>query len=97
MACNLLGGWCQRVEKIRKYGFASLVVFGDEPNLTIQGCWLFRGQEIPQEMKECDDYEQYVWRKADLNSDAEKSLISNFWTWSGDFGGKKFAQGKIFK
>jgi elongation factor 1-gamma len=97
MTCNLVNGFFQRVEKLRKYGFGSVVIFGDEPKLEIGSCWLFRGTEIPPEMQECDDAEHYTWRKADVKDEATKNLISSYWSWEGDFGGKKFNQGKIFK
>lgn len=98
MTCNLVGGFFQRVEKLRKYGFGSVVIFGDEPNLDIGSCWLFRGQDIPAEMQECDDAPHYTWRKADVKDEATRKLISAYWAWEGDFGsGRKFNQGKIFK
>jgi len=99
MTCNLLGGWIQRLDKLRKYGFGSLAIFGEEPKLSISGCWLFRGADVPQEMRETDDYEQYTWRKADLNDVATRELVNDFWAWDGSFGGSnnQFNQGKIFK
>lgn len=50
MTCNLVGGFLQRVERLRKYGFGSVVIFGEEPKLAIGSCWLFRGQDIPNEV-----------------------------------------------
>jgi len=97
MTANLLGGFIQRLDKLRKYGFGSLIIFGDEPNLEVSVCFLFRGKDIPQEMIECDDSEHYNWRKADTNDPATRELINDFWAWDGSFGGRKFNQGKIFK
>lgn len=50
MTANLLGGFIQRLDKLRKYGFGSLVIFGDEPNLSVTVCFLFRGKDIPAEV-----------------------------------------------
>jgi elongation factor 1-gamma len=98
MTLNLLGGFIQRLDKLRKYGFGSLCIFGaNEPPFEIGCCWLFRGTEIPAEMKECDDAEHYNWKKADTNDSATRQLINDYFTWEGSFGGKKFNQGKIFK
>jgi len=99
MTCNLIGGFCQRLDKVRKYGFGSLIIFGEEPKLEIGTCWLFRGLDVPLEMKEVDDYEQYNWKKADLSDAATRELINDYWAWDGSFGGtnKKIDQGKIFK
>jgi len=64
MTCNLIGGFSQRLDKLRKYGFGSLIIFGEEPKLEISTCWLFRGLNVPLEMQEVDDYEQYNWKKS---------------------------------
>jgi len=99
MTSNLLSGYIQRVEKLRKYGFGSLIIFGEEPSLEIGVCFLVRGQELPAEMLEADDTEHYSWRKANLDDSATRELINDFFAWDGNFGGrpKKFNQGKIFK
>jgi elongation factor 1-gamma len=99
MTSNLLSGFIQRVEKLRKYGFGSLIIFGEEPSLEIGVCFLVRGQDLPAEMLECDDTEHYAWRKANLDNSADRELINDYWAWDGSFGGraKKFNQGKAFK
>jgi len=94
---NLLGGFIQRLDRLRKYGFGSLVIFGEEPKLEVSVCFLFRGQDIPQEMKEVDDCELYDWRKADLGDAATVELINDFWAWDGNFNGRKFNRAKAFK
>jgi len=98
MTCNLLGGWIQRLDKLRKYGFGSLAIFGEEPKLEIAGCWLFRGQEPPQEMKETDDYILYEWRKMNPDDIAQREIVNDYWSWTGGFGAnRKFNQAKVFK
>jgi len=99
---NFVGGWLQRLDKLRKYGFGSVLIFGEEPNLSIGGCWLFRGPSaVPKEMTECDDYELYEWRQADIDNAADRALIEDFWAWNGKFGQEParpfFDQGKVFK
>lgn len=49
---NLLNGFLQRIDHFRKHCFAMHCMLGEEPNLEIEGVWLFRGKEIPQEMKD---------------------------------------------
>jgi len=98
MTCNLLGGFIQRLDKLRKYGFGSLAIFGDEPSLEVGGCWLFRGPDVPQEMKEVDDYEHFEWKRVDINDAAQREIVNDYWDHSGSFGSqRKFNQGKIFK
>jgi elongation factor 1-gamma len=100
MTLNLLGGFIQRLDKVRKYGFGSLLIFGEEPKLQVASAWLFRGTEVPKEMKEVDDYPHYEWRKVDHTNEADKKLVEDFWAWNGEFGGKYPAfndKGKVFK
>lgn len=49
---NLLNGFLQRIDHFRKHAFAMHCMLGEEPNLEIEGVWLFRGKGIPQEMKD---------------------------------------------
>jgi len=99
MTCNLLGGFVQRLDKVRKYAFSSLVIFGQEEDMEISGVFVFRGGEVPAEMKECDDYEHYTWKRIDIGDASQKALVEDFFAWDGSFGGRqrKFNQGKIFK
>jgi elongation factor 1-gamma len=97
MTANLLGGFIQRLEKLRKYGFGTLIIFGEEPSLEVGVCFLVRGSEVPPELSEVDDYEHFNWRKADTEDVATRELINDYWAWDGSFNGKKFQQGKAYK
>jgi elongation factor 1-gamma len=97
MTSNLIGGFFQRLEKLHKYAFGSMIIFGDEPQLSVSGVWLFRGLDIPEDMKACDDAEHYNWKKVDTNNPAEKKLVEDYFAWDGELGGKKFNAGKTFK
>mmetsp|Transcript_26830 Transcript_26830/g.46257 ORF Transcript_26830/g.46257 Transcript_26830/m.46257 type:complete len:424 (+) Transcript_26830:81-1352(+) len=97
MTCNLVGGWLQRADKLRKYGFGCVLIVGEEPALEISCVWLFRGQGVPAEMAETDDYVNYDWRKLDADSDADKKLVEAYWSWPDVIDGKRFREGKVFK
>jgi len=97
MTSNLIGGFFQRLEKLHKYAFGSMIIFGEEPNLSVSGAWVFRGLEIPADMQACDDAEHYDWKKANLDDPAEKKLLEDYFAWEGELGGKKFIAGKVFK
>ncbi|KAF8771881.1 Elongation factor 1-gamma like protein [Argiope bruennichi] len=99
MSCNLIGGMFQRLDKMRKNAFASVCLFGEDNNSTISGIWVWRGHELAFTLSEDwqIDYESYSWKKLDPSSPETKKIVNEYLSWSGDFGGKKFNQGKIFK
>jgi elongation factor 1-gamma len=47
---NLRSNFLQKIDKFRKYTFAVHGVYGQEPDLEIEGVWLWRGKEIPEEV-----------------------------------------------
>ena len=46
MASNLVSGMFQRLEKLRKTAFASVLILGEDNNIAIEGVWVMRGQEL---------------------------------------------------
>eukprot|EP00283_Hemiselmis_rufescens_P006143 CAMPEP_0173434648 /NCGR_PEP_ID=MMETSP1357-20121228/13165_1 /TAXON_ID=77926 /ORGANISM="Hemiselmis rufescens, Strain PCC563" /LENGTH=219 /DNA_ID=CAMNT_0014399531 /DNA_START=37 /DNA_END=696 /DNA_ORIENTATION=- len=101
MASNLIGGWFQRLDATgtRKVAFGNVHVFGDEPKLEIAGCWLVKGQEVPQEFKDVVDYEQWDWIKVDTDSEEERKACENYMCWDEEgYGkGRKWCAGKTYK
>ncbi|KAJ8045178.1 Elongation factor 1-gamma [Holothuria leucospilota] len=99
MSSNLVGGMFQRLDKMRKHAFASVVISGTDNNNTITGVWLWRGQDLifPLDTNWTIDYDVYSWRKMDLDDEAEKKLIETHLLQDGDFGGKECADAKTFK
>jgi len=97
MTANLITGLFQRLEKLHKYAFGSVIIFGEEPHLEIRGVWVFRGKGIPADMSECEESEVYDWKEVDTKDAAQKELVNDYFAWDGSLGGKKFNQGKTFK
>jgi len=99
MSCNLITGMFQRLEKLKKHAFGSMCLFGTDNNSSISGVWMWRGQKLAFEL--CPDwqvdYDVYNWKKLDPKNENDKKLVNEYLLWEGDFGGKKFNQGKIFK
>ncbi len=46
MCSNLVSGMFQRIDKLRKTAFASVLILGENNNASIEGIWVFRGQEL---------------------------------------------------
>ncbi|GMT10607.1 hypothetical protein PFISCL1PPCAC_1904, partial [Pristionchus fissidentatus] len=99
MSCNLIGGMYQRLEKLKKNAFASVCLFGTDNDSTISGVWVWRGQELVFPLSDDwqIDYESYDWTKLNPDDESTKKTVQEYFMWEGDFGGKKFNQGKIFK
>jgi len=99
MSCNLVTGMYQRLDKMHKHAFGSMIVFGKDNDSTISGIWIWRGQELAFNLSPDlqIDFESYDWKKLDASSAETKKMVTEYFAWEGDFGGKKFNQGKIFK
>jgi len=97
MACNLLGGWFQRCEPINKYAFASMLVLGVEGDITIQGMFMYRGQEIPECAKEVADHDVYEFTKVDTDDPKQRELVEAYLAWDGDALPAECLDGKNFK
>jgi len=105
MSCNLIGGFFNRLESARKYAFGSFGVFGKDDDNEIHGVWVFRGHEIPFEVRDCPDFESYDFTRLDTNlTEDVKKNINAFFAWKELDGlakfssvSKPFAEGKNFK
>lgn len=65
------------MEKFRRYTFAVHGVYGAEPDLEVEGVWMWRGIDIPEELKEHDSYEYITFKK--LDKDSDRKFIEEFW------------------
>ncbi|CAG5129518.1 unnamed protein product, partial [Candidula unifasciata] len=99
MVSNLVEGMFQRLDKLRKNAFGSMVILGEAKNNSIAGLWFWRTQDLAFKLSPdwMIDYESYSWKKLDPNSEETKDLVKKFFLQEGDFGGKEVVDGKIFK
>ena len=51
LTSNLKNGFIRNLDHFRKYSFGVIGVYGEEGDLGIEGCMLWRGTEIPNEWK----------------------------------------------
>lgn len=77
--CNLKSNFLQKLEKFRRYAFAAHGVYGAEPNLEVEGVWMWRGTDVPQEIEEHDSYNLLTIKPLNLNNEADKKMIEDFW------------------
>ena len=77
---NSKGMFLQKCDALRRYAFATHGVYGVEDDYKIRGVWMFRGLEIPQEMKDNDLYEYITFTRLDPNKEEDKKLVHDYWT-----------------
>lgn len=95
---NKVSGFLQRMDLIRKHGFAKLCIFGETGPFKIKGVWLFRGQDIPQNvLDECYDVELYEWTKVDITNEAQKERVNAYFEEPDELDGEKLLEAKCFK
>merc|ERR1711928_324694 len=95
-----VGGMMQRLDKLRKYAFGAVAVFGSNNNSSISGVWCWRGQDLAFEKSEDlqIDYSSYKWTKLDSKSEDCKKKVEDYFRQQGqDSKGRDFCDGKIFK
>merc|ERR1712193_578486 len=70
MSNNLIGGFYQRLDRLRKHGFGAVAVFGENNKSDIAGVWCWRGQGLAFELSEDlqVDYGSYKWTKLDFDA-----------------------------
>ena len=83
MTSNLIGGFIQRTEEIRKWLFGTMTIRGEAKadGMKITAYYLIRGQSI-QPLIDCNtDAECYTWTKMAVPpSDVDKALLFEYWT-----------------
>ncbi|KAJ3196185.1 Elongation factor 1-gamma [Irineochytrium annulatum] len=95
MSANLVGGFFQRLESARKYAFGSLCILGEDNANVIAGYFVFRGTEIPFEVKDSPDFESFNFVKVNDKDPNTRKLFESYIAWDEKIEGKKFADGSV--
>lgn len=69
-----------QLEYFKKYCFGVLGVYGSDGDYTISGCLMWRGQEIPDEIKEINCFDKLTLKKLDPKDKKEQQLVHDYWT-----------------
>jgi len=98
MSCNLIGGFFQRMELLRKYAFGTLIVTGENNNNQISGYFIIRGQKIPALLEDVPDYPSFSFVKVDSKDPKVQAEYEDFIAWEGPtFNDITVVDGKVFK
>jgi elongation factor 1-gamma len=97
MTANLIRGWFQRMDHVRKYGFGIAIIAGEDKKHEVTCFWIFRGKGLPEIVREVDDTELFTWTEiADVK--AERAKITDYLAWDGEtFKNKPVLEGRAFK
>ncbi|KAF8304168.1 hypothetical protein TcYC6_0037660 [Trypanosoma cruzi] len=63
MTANLIRGWFQRMEHVRKYAFGVALIIGEERRHDIVALWVFRGRGMPAILEDVEDTELFDWER----------------------------------
>lgn len=67
-------------EDFKNYAFGVHGVYGNEGDYKVRGVWLWRGNEIPKEIKDNEYYEYMTIRKLKHEDNNDRALVKDFWT-----------------
>lgn len=76
---NSMGFFLQKLDTFRKYTFSVHGIYGVEENYDIRGVWMWRGTEIPEEVKQHDSYEYMFIDRLDTSKPEDRKFIEEYW------------------
>jgi elongation factor 1-gamma len=99
MTSNLIAGFIQRTEEIRKWLFGTMTIRGEEgKGMKITCYYLIRGDSIQPLIDANDDAAYYTWTKVSTPaSDADKKLLMDYWCSEGPLEGEACLDSRVYK
>jgi elongation factor 1-gamma len=94
---NLIGGFIQRCDEVRKYAFGSMAVLGNSAPFEVSGAWVIRGKDIKPMLEANPDAEYYDWVAVNPDDEASRKLVADYWCATESLLGKPIYDSKIFK
>ena len=67
-------------DDFKDYAFGIHGVYGHEGDYKVRGVWLWRGNGIPQEMKENDYFKYMTIKNLNSDNDNDRQLVNDYWT-----------------
>lgn len=97
-ASNMVGGFLQRLDNnFRKYSFGVINIVGEGNNFDYQGVFMFRGADIPEEMRSHPSFEYHTFTKLDISKPGDKKLIADYFCNDDEVEGLKIQDCKVWK
>lgn len=86
MTSNLVGGFIQRSDEVRRYAFGQMYVLNPPADAEaskkfyeVTGMWLMRGHSIQPMLDSNPDAEYYTWKKMNPEDAADRTLVEAYW------------------
>jgi elongation factor 1-gamma len=76
---NSCSFFLQKLDSFRKYSFSAYGVYGEEGNYEIRGVWMWRGTDIPDEVKSHDSFPYLTVKKLEPTNETDRKLIEEYW------------------
>ena len=67
-------------DDFKKYSFGVHGVYGNNNEFKVRGLWMFRGKEIPKEIKENEYFNYLTIKQLSNENDKDKKLVEDYWT-----------------
>ena len=67
-------------EDFSDYAFGLHGVYEKEGDYKVRGIWMWRGNEIPKEIKDNEYFEYMTIKKLNIKNESDKQLIRDYWT-----------------
>ena len=67
-------------EDFKNYAFAVHGVYGNEGDYKVRGLWLWRGNEVPNEIKENDYYNYMTITQLNSDRNDDRQQVNEYWT-----------------
>jgi elongation factor 1-gamma len=98
MTANLIGGFIQRTEEIRKWLFGTMTIRGDAgTGMKVTCYYLIRGDSI-QPLIDCnDDAACYEWTKVTDITEDFKTTLYDYWCSEGPLDGEVCLDSRVYK
>ena len=67
-------------DDFKRYSFGVHGVYGNNNEFKVKGLWMWRGEDIPEEIKENEYFNYLSIKKLDCKNEKDKKLVEEYWT-----------------
>ena len=78
--CVIKGDILEQLKYFKKYSFGVLGAYGGDGEYKIKGCMLWRGNDIPEEIKTIHCFKKMTFKKLDSKNEKDQELVTEYWT-----------------